>query len=315
MKLVSWNIENAIPALGALPAIVAELGQPDMLCLQELRIRQRDVSAIRALEAALPGYTCHHSLPRDPRNVTFRGGRMYGVASFVRGSWLAEVPAWDLEGRVVVVRRPGLAVVNVYAVNGTSKPYLDDQGNVAGDRHAFKRRFQASVMDLGRELRQHGGVIMAGDWNVSRDARDTYPRLRTEEPHGRARAELNARIMDDGFIDVWRELHPERRAYTWFDRRSRTLDAARVDYILVSPDLAPHVGTADILEPLPWSDHAAVTVELSGSLALRGAVRSTKRRARLAGRTRGAPQWGDNGSSHETDTCVCPYRYSEYPSR
>ena len=92
----------------------------------------------------------------------------------------AEVPPWDLEGRVVVVRKPGLAIVNVYAVNGTAKPYFDETGRVAGDRHQLKRRFQTSVMDLGRELRRDGGVIMAGDWNVSRTAQDTYPRLRTE---------------------------------------------------------------------------------------------------------------------------------------
>src|SRR5687767_9525894 len=149
-----------------------ELGAPDVLCLQELRIRRQDAEAIGALEAALPGYRCYHSLCRDARNVTFRGGRMYGVATFVRGNWRAEVPEWDLEGRVILVRAPGLAIVNVYAVNGTAKPWFDATGRVAGDRHALKRRFQASVMDLGHELRHDGGVIMAGDWNVSRTAQD-----------------------------------------------------------------------------------------------------------------------------------------------
>src|SRR4051794_8140647 len=111
MKLISWNVENALRCIPALPAIVEELGKPEVLCLQELRIRARDPQAIDALERSLPGYRCHYSLPRDPRNVTFRGGRMYGVATFVRGRWRAEVPEWDLEGRVVVVRRQRLAVV------------------------------------------------------------------------------------------------------------------------------------------------------------------------------------------------------------
>jgi exodeoxyribonuclease-3 len=109
MKVVSWNIENALPRLAALPAIVEALGAPDVLCLQELRIRSNDADAVSALEAALPGYRCYHALPRDPRNVTFRGGRMYGVATFVRGRWRGEMPEWDLEGRVVVVRKRGLA--------------------------------------------------------------------------------------------------------------------------------------------------------------------------------------------------------------
>jgi len=262
MKLVSWNVENALRCVAALPTIVEQLESPEVLCLQELRIRRSDEQAMATLAQALPGYRCHASLPRDPRNVTFRGGRMYGVATFVRGRWRAEAPDWDLEGRVVVVRRRGLAIVNVYAVNGTSKPYFDAAGAIAGDRHALKRRFQASVMDLGRELRKEGAVIMAGDWNVTRTAQDTHPRLRTEEPHARARAELNVRMADEGFVDVWRERHPQERAYTWFNRRARGLDVARVDYVLVSADLAVRVRSAEILGLLPWSDHAPVIVEL-----------------------------------------------------
>jgi exodeoxyribonuclease III len=262
MRLISWNVENALRSVPALPSIVAELGTPDVLCLQELRIREHDEQAIDALKRALPGYRCHYSLPRDPRNVTFRGGRMYGVATFVRGRWRSEVPDWDREGRVVVVRRRGLAIVNVNAVNGTSKPYFDDGGRIAGDRHGLKRRFQSTVLDLGRELQREGGVIMAGDWNVSRTARDTHPRLRTEEPHARARAELNARVLEEGFVDIWRARHPTERRYTWFNRRGRGLDAARVDYVLVSSDLASRIRAAEILELLPLSDHAPVVVEL-----------------------------------------------------
>jgi exodeoxyribonuclease III len=262
LKIVSWNIENAVKRLSALPAMVKELGAPDVLCLQELRIRLQDADSVRALEAALPGYRCFHSLARDARNVTFRGGRMYGVATFLRGRWQGEVPPWDLEGRVVIARKRRFAVVNVYAVNGTSKPYIDETGRISGDRHALKRRFQKRVIELGRELRREGGVIMAGDWNVSRTAQDTHPRLRTEGPHARARAELNALMTAEGFIDIWRERHPEARGYTWFNRRARGLDAARVDYILVSADLVPRVRTAEILELHSWSDHAPVRVEL-----------------------------------------------------
>jgi exodeoxyribonuclease-3 len=150
----------------------------------------------------------------------------------------------------------------VYAVNGTAKPYFDSDGRAHGDRHAFKRRFQSQVMDLAEGLRQSGGVILAGDWNVSLTRLDTYPRLRTEEPHATARAELNHRIEAGGFLDVWRDRHPAERSYTWFNRRARGLDAARVDYLLVSNDLASRVAAADIFERHPWSDHSAVAVDV-----------------------------------------------------
>src|SRR3569832_1694938 len=99
MKVVSWNIENVQPRQPDMRAIVEHLGRPDILCLQELRIRRDDTAAVAALGSALPGYRCYASLPRDARNVTFRGGRMYGVATFVRGRARAMTPGWGLEGR------------------------------------------------------------------------------------------------------------------------------------------------------------------------------------------------------------------------
>ncbi|HEU0029854.1 MAG TPA: exodeoxyribonuclease III [Kofleriaceae bacterium] len=263
MRIVSWNVENLAAHLPELPAACAALGDPDMLCLQELRIRAHDTELVAALERALPGYQCHHALPRDPHNVRYRGGRAYGVATFVRGEARGAVPGFDREGRVVVVRHAGLAIANVYAVNGTARPYLDEHGREAGDRHAFKRRFQRAVLELGRALAGDGGVVLAGDWNVSRAALDTHPRLRTEEPHATARAELNALLDETGFVDIWRARHPDERGYTWFNPRSRTLDAARVDYLLVSADLVERVRAAHILARHPWSDHAPIDLELA----------------------------------------------------
>jgi exodeoxyribonuclease-3 len=256
LKILCWNVENALKRLAELPA---EVAGHDVVCLQELRVRAQDADNVAALESALPGYRCFHALPRDPHNVTYRGGRAYGVATYVRGEATGEQPSWDREGRVVVVRTQGLAIVNVYAVNGTSKPYLDEAGRPAGDRHAFKRRFQSQVFELARALHRDGPVILAGDWNVSRTKLDTHPRLRTEGPHAQARAELNAQLHD--FTDVWRARNPEARGYTWFNPRSRALDAARVDYFLVTGDV--DVRDAAILPRHPWSDHAPITLDVA----------------------------------------------------
>ena len=109
---------------------------------------------------------------------------------------------------------------------------------------------------------------MIGDWNVSRTRLDTWPRLRTEEPHATARAAFNDRFIPAlGLIDVFRALHPEERKYTWFNPRARAgrLDAARVDFALVSHSLAPYVAEADIddsPEARDGSDHAPLWITL-----------------------------------------------------
>ena len=96
---------------------------------------------------------------------------MYGVATFVReslGPFTHAEPEWDREGRALFTTFPErkIALVNVYAVNGTDKPYFDHAlGRVDGDRHAFKQRFQREIALYADTL--PGELILAGDWNVT----------------------------------------------------------------------------------------------------------------------------------------------------
>lgn len=271
MRIVSWNVTSLARRIEQVPELLSRL-QADVLCLQEVCIRGDDTAAIATLETAAPGFTCHHSLNRDGKNATFRGGRFYGVVTYVRdslGPLRSEVPAWDLEGRLVLTYLPGLVIGNVYAVNGTDKPYWDHAlGAFAGDRHGFKRRFHRDVLARACELAKDLDVVLAGDWNVSQTPLDIHPRLRTQEPHATSRADFAEHLAASGLVDIYRALHPEERGYTWFDAQAARfgrLDAARVDFLLVSESLVPRVRAAQILaEPAhrPGSDHAPIALDL-----------------------------------------------------
>lgn len=290
IRVVSWNIDGLARALpGAprsraaasapkfdLPGLHRTLGEPDVLCLQEVRLRPDDAALVAAMERALPGFVCGHSLCRDPVNARFRGGRTYGVASYVREElaprWLPP-PAWDREGRLIACELPGprLLLANVYAVNGTDKPYFDHElGRMEGDRHAFKLTLQRRYLEHFQAARERGlGLVLVGDWNVSRSALDVHPRLRDAPPHVAARAMLNDVFIPAlDLVDAFRELHPGARAFTWFDRsaaRHGRLDAARVDYALLSRELLPRVLAADIAQEQALalgSDHAPLRVDL-----------------------------------------------------
>ncbi|HEY2396800.1 MAG TPA: exodeoxyribonuclease III [Rudaea sp.] len=280
LRIASWNIENLAPMLASdahdsLGQVIERLQYPDVLCLQEVRLRPGDANLIAAARSALPGYRCHMSLNHDERNASYRGGRAYGVVTFSRESLGGEqeLYAWDREGRVVITHLPvaHLAIANVYAVNGTSKPYWSHElGRWDGDRHAFKRRFIERLAQEWDALRASGlRLVLVGDWNISRTRLDTWPRLRTQEPHATARAEFNDRFIPGlDLVDAFRELHPAERKYTWFNRRARgdRLDAARVDFALVSRSLMPRVTNADIDQERSArgrSDHAPLWIDLA----------------------------------------------------
>jgi exodeoxyribonuclease-3 len=278
---VSWNVDNITahlgekPSRGSLLEVVHALGSPDILCLQELRLREGDVVRLRLAEQALPDYALTHSLANDSKNASFRGGCTYGVGTYARrqlGTRPLPREDWEREGRLDIILLDAfrLAIANVYAVNGTSKPYWDHElGRIHGDRHAWKRRFHERVAAVGQALRERGyDLLLIGDWNVSQHEIDTTPRLRTEEPHATSRAHFAAAIVEGlDVVDVFRSLHPDARAYTWFNRRSRgKLDAARVDFALLSRSRLRDVVEASIDEQHVGrlgSDHAPIHLKLS----------------------------------------------------
>jgi len=125
-----------------LPTIVEDLGRLDVLCLQDLRVRAQDGQSIEALQRALPGdrwsllpagSTQRHLSGPDVRRGELRSrplaGRHLRLGS--RGPRLCHSPG-------------GLAIVNVYAIKGTSQACYDDEGATAGDRHDLKRRLQSA---------------------------------------------------------------------------------------------------------------------------------------------------------------------------
>ncbi len=117
----------------SLKACLRRWNYPEIVCLQEVKIRANDEGTKRAFERALnpprsrsspaadnadienddrdghgPNYSLHFSLPRDAHNARGFGGRIYGVATLIREDivtkYLTRTQSveWDREGRVLV---------------------------------------------------------------------------------------------------------------------------------------------------------------------------------------------------------------------
>ena len=75
------------------------------------------------------------------------------------------------------------------------------------------------------------------------------------------------RLRNEGYVDAYRRIHPRARGFTCATWQL----SARVDYVLSSPDLAPHVTGADVVGSRTWpdpdaavaSDHYAVVADFS----------------------------------------------------
>ena len=71
--------------------------------------------------------------------------------------------------------------------------------------------------------------------------------------------------LASGFVDVFRTLHPERAAYTWWSNRgqARAKDVGwRIDYQIATPATARHARAASICDRrVHFSDHAPLSVD------------------------------------------------------
>ena len=113
--------------------------------------------------------------------------------------------------------------------------------------------------------------MLAGDYNVVPEPRDIYPTRSYDDNalvQPRSRAAFR-RLLDQGWTDALRALHPEAAVYTFWDyRRNRWPRNAglRLDHLLLSPDLAPRLTAAGVDRAARGqedaSDHAPVWVEL-----------------------------------------------------
>ena len=73
-------------------------------------------------------------------------------------------------------------------------------------------------------------------------------------------------LLDAGFADSFRVLHPDEVKYSWWSYRfhARENNAGwRIDYFIVSQRLMPRVKSADIWPEITGSDHCPVVLELA----------------------------------------------------
>jgi exodeoxyribonuclease-3 len=235
MKIATYNV-NGIN--GRLPRLLEwlEEAQPDVACLQELKTSNETFPVAAIREA---GY-----------GAIWTGQKSFnGVAILARGATPVErcrdLPGNvdDTHSRYLEAEVDGLVIASLYLPNGNPQP-----GPKFDYKLAWFERFNQYAAGLLNERRP---VVLAGDYNVvptDFDIYDTRSWLDDAllQPESRA---AYAGLLAQGWTDAIRAKHPDERIYTFWDyMRNRWPRNAglRIDHLLLSPDLAPHLVDANV---------------------------------------------------------------------
>jgi exodeoxyribonuclease III len=255
LKIATFNINNINKRLDNLLAWLAK-AEPDVVCLQELKADQGQFPA-RALRTA--GY-----------EAVWQGQKSWnGVAILARNRapvlTRTSLPgdAGDHQARYIEAAVQGVLITSLYLPNGNPHP---------GPKFAYKLAWFERLIAHAAELLATGApIVLAGDYNVVPAPQDIYPTRSLDnnaliQPASRR---AFARLLDQGWTDALRRLHPEGPLWTFwdykFDRWPRN-KGMRLDHVLLSPTVADRLVAGGVDQ---WargqenaSDHAPTWITL-----------------------------------------------------
>ena len=110
-------------------------------------------------------------------------------------------------------------------------------------------------------------VIVCGDLNVAATALDLKnPQANRKNPGftDQERGKF-AELLESGFVDTFRHLHPDEEKYSWWSYRfnARERNAGwRIDYFLMSEWAKESIRSAEIHNEIYGSDHCPVSLEI-----------------------------------------------------
>lgn len=257
MKIATFNV-NGIN--GRLPRLLEWLAEasPDIVCLQELKTSDATFPE-KAIRDAGYGAIWHGQKGYNGVAILAAGAEPIERHRGLRGD------PEDAQARYIEAEVHGVIVGSLYLPNGNPQP---------GPKFDYKISWFDRLIGHAAELRDSAvPAILAGDYNVvpTDEVFDIYSTRSWKkdallQPESRA---AYRRLLDQGWIDAIRTLHPTAPMYTFWDylRDRWARDAGlRIDHLLLNRAASPLLADAGVDKAVRGrekaSDHAPAWVEL-----------------------------------------------------
>ncbi len=224
----------------------------DVVCLQEIRAQAAHLEHPRFMP---DGYHCSYQ-PAERKGYSGVGLLSRREPERIIRKLGSE--EFEGEGRYLEAQFGKLSVVSLYMPSGSSSEERQQA------KFRFMDHFKPHLDALKRKRRSY---IICGDWNIAHKKID-LKNWRANQKHSgflpEERAWMDRVLGEAGYVDAFRVVNQEADQYTWWSNRGRAWEKNvgwRIDYQIVSPDLAGSVRSAAIYKAQRFSDHAPLTID------------------------------------------------------
>ncbi len=227
----------------------------DIVCIQETKAQAEQLTD----DIFWPdGWDCYYA---DAEKKGYSGVALYARIPLEKVDAVLghpRCPEFETEGRWLEARYGKLSVISMYMPSGTT----------GEARQQIKYRLMDCLYERLAEWRGNGrSYIICADWNIAHTPAD-IKNWRTNQKHSgflpEERAWLDRLFKELGYVDAFRIVNQQPDQYTWWSNRGRAWEKNvgwRIDYQVITPDLADKVLDARIYREQRFSDHAPLIID------------------------------------------------------
>ena len=248
MRFISWNVNGLRACVGKDFENQFKELDADFFCLQETKMQEGQ------LDLQFEGYESYWNYAEKKG---YSGTAIYTKHKPLNVSYGMGVEEHDHEGRIITLEYDQFYLVTCYTPNSqTELKRLDYRMTWEDDFRKFLKSLDAKKP-----------VIICGDLNVAHeeiDIKNPKTNRRNAGFTDEEREKMTV-LLNDGFTDSFRYLHPDEVTYSWWSYRfkAREKNAGwRIDYFLVSDRIKEQITEAKIHTEIMGSDHCPVEVDL-----------------------------------------------------
>jgi exodeoxyribonuclease-3 len=256
-KLISWNVNGLRAVLKKGFESFLDQEQPDVLCLQEIKISADLIDQFTFVDYPHTYWNC-----ADKKG--YSGTAILSKSEPLTIQYGLGIEKHDREGRVITTEFADYFIVTVYTPNAQGH----DENKRPKRLDYRTKEWDVDFLNHVQSLETKKPVIFCGDLNVAHREIDLSNPKQNRRNAGftdEERARFDA-ILEAGFIDSFRLLYPNATEhYSWWSYRSnaRAKNVGwRLDYFCVSQSLRLQIKDAQILDKIEGSDHCPVVLTM-----------------------------------------------------